>query len=52
MSVVCYLASAQDTYDTIYNDIGSLPCVRLLNATGFVGCQCMYWLQHINGAEE
>lgn len=41
LAAVCYLASAQDTYDTIYNDIGSLPCVRLLNATGFVGCQSM-----------
>ncbi|KAF9917062.1 hypothetical protein BX616_002041 [Lobosporangium transversale] len=33
------LVKAQDTYDIIYNDIGSLPCVRLLNATGAIGCQ-------------
>ncbi|KAF9941116.1 hypothetical protein BGZ67_005770 [Mortierella alpina] len=33
------LTQAQDAYDIIYNDVGSLPCVRLLNATGFIGCQ-------------
>ncbi|KAG0269707.1 hypothetical protein BGZ95_001960 [Linnemannia exigua] len=41
LAAVCILANAQDTYDTIYNDVGSLPCVRLLNATGSIGCQSM-----------
>ncbi|KAF9087087.1 hypothetical protein BGX29_001048 [Mortierella sp. GBA35] len=41
LAAVFVLANAQDTYDTIYNDIGSLPCVRLLNATGTIGCQSM-----------
>ncbi|KAG0027575.1 hypothetical protein BGZ81_005470 [Podila clonocystis] len=38
---VCSLVRADDSYDAIYNDIGSLPCVRLLNATGAIGCQSM-----------
>ncbi|KAF9924705.1 hypothetical protein FBU30_005375 [Linnemannia zychae] len=41
LTAVCVLVNAQDTYDTIYNDIGSLPCVRLLNATGSIGCQSL-----------
>ncbi|GJJ79156.1 nicastrin [Entomortierella parvispora] len=41
LAAACAFVAAQDSYDTIYNDIGSLPCVRLLNATGTIGCQSM-----------
>ncbi|KAF9429330.1 hypothetical protein BGZ76_001447, partial [Entomortierella beljakovae] len=40
LSSICALINAQSSaYDIVYNDIGSLPCVRLLNATGAIGCQ-------------
>ncbi|KAF9350144.1 hypothetical protein BGX26_011638, partial [Mortierella sp. AD094] len=41
LTTICALVKAQSGYDAIYNDIGSLPCVRLLNATGTIGCQAI-----------
>ncbi|KAG0266712.1 hypothetical protein DFQ27_009488 [Actinomortierella ambigua] len=36
------VANAQGTsYDQIYRDIGSLPCVRLLDNNRIIGCQAM-----------
>jgi len=32
--------------DYIYTDVVAAPCVRLLNATGVIGCQGMLVLSH------